>query len=47
VVKALKGIIHTRKTISVVYIVLSNVTEIEEGAHGLHHLIWYVAFNCG
>ena len=44
--KWLKGIIQGSQAVCIMYIALSYVAKLQKGMHRLHHIIWYMAFNC-
>jgi hypothetical protein len=44
--KSLKGIIQGSQAVCIMYVVSSYVAKLQKGTHCLHHIIWYIAFNC-
>ena len=44
--KSLKGIIQGSQAVCIMYIASSYVAKLQKGAHHLHHIIRYMAFNC-
>ena len=46
VMKSLKSIVHGGHAVCIMYIVSSYVAKLQKGMNCLHHIVWYMAFDC-